>query len=104
MDKSRIAAACYCLLLNSASSGSTLTSQEHAMSRNLAHLPQGFNQIYDWNLANSLRRIYNKHENLWRGVGGRFRPDLVAQAKTIYDFDDYITIHSFGKSHWSTHG
>ncbi len=59
-------------------------------------LRHGFSRIYDLNLAASLRRIFTKHELLWRGVGGKFRPQDVHAAKTIYEFDDAITIHSFG--------
>jgi predicted alpha/beta-fold hydrolase len=58
---------------------------------------QGFNQIYDWNLASSLKRIFAKHSLIWRGVGEPFKPELVPSAETIEDFDEYITIHSFGK-------
>jgi predicted alpha/beta-fold hydrolase len=34
-------------------------------------LKHGFNQIYDINLANSLKNIFAKHELVWRGVGGK---------------------------------
>lgn len=33
---------------------------------------------------------------MWRGVGPPFHPELVPKAKTIFDFDNWITIHSFG--------
>ncbi|GBF96019.1 hypothetical protein Rsub_08834 [Raphidocelis subcapitata] len=61
-----------------------------------AHLQRGFNKIYDWNLAASLRRIFLGHVELWRNAAPPLRPDLVPAARTIRDFDDAITIHSFG--------
>lgn len=62
-----------------------------------AHLQQGFNKIYDWNLAASLRNIFSGHIELWRNARPPLRPDLVASATTIRAFDEAITIHSFGK-------
>lgn len=62
-----------------------------------AHLQHGFNKIYDWNLAASLRRIFMGHVELWRNAKPPLRPDLVPSAKTIRDFDEAITIHSFGE-------
>ncbi len=56
-----------------------------------AALQHGFSRIYDTNLANSLRRIYDKHALLWTGIPPPFRPEDVATAKTIRDFDDAIT-------------
>jgi len=61
-----------------------------------AHLQRGFNKIYDWNLAASLRRIFAGHVELWRNAKAPMRPDLVAGAKTIRAFDEAITVHSFG--------
>ncbi|KAI8471311.1 MAG: Alpha/Beta hydrolase protein [Monoraphidium minutum] len=60
------------------------------------HLQRGFNKIYDWNLAASLRRIFAGHTELWRGAAPPLRPDLVPAAKTIREFDEAVTIHSFG--------
>ncbi|GIL67640.1 hypothetical protein Vafri_20979 [Volvox africanus] len=62
-------------------------------------LTQGFNRIYDLNLARSLQRIFTKHALLWRGMPPPFRPEDVPLASTIREFDDCITIHSFG---WRT--
>ncbi|KAG2432353.1 hypothetical protein HYH02_012927 [Chlamydomonas schloesseri] len=61
-------------------------------------LKSGFSRIYDLNLATSLRNIFMKHELLWTGMPPPFRPDDVAAGRcpTIRDFDDAITIHSFG--------
>ncbi|GIL85488.1 hypothetical protein Vretifemale_14002 [Volvox reticuliferus] len=62
-------------------------------------LTRGFNRIYDLNLARSLQRIFAKHALLWTGMPPPFRPDEVPLASTIREFDDCITIHSFG---WRT--
>lgn len=61
-------------------------------------LKSGFSRIYDLNLATSLRNIFMKHALLWTGMPPPFRPDDVAAGRcpTIRDFDDAITIHSFG--------
>ncbi|GAX78860.1 hypothetical protein CEUSTIGMA_g6298.t1 [Chlamydomonas eustigma] len=62
-----------------------------------ANFTKGFNKIYDQNLANGLTRIFAKHEKVWRkGAKEGSRPESVATAKTIRDFDDAITIHSYG--------
>ena len=61
-----------------------------------AHLQHGFNQVYDRNLANGLAAILAKHKLLWAGKGGKFRPDIALRCKTIAEFDEAITIHSFG--------
>lgn len=58
----------------------------------------GFNRIYDANLAASLGRIFRRSAALWRGMGPPFNPTLAANARTIREFDEAITIHSFG---WS---
>ncbi len=41
-------------------------------------------QIYDLNLASGLKKLFAKHEMLWRGVGKPFRPDLVPSARSIW--------------------
>ena len=58
----------------------------------------GFNQVYDRNLANGLRKIYKAHEHLFEGLQdkGAYQLDLAANCKTIRDFDDAITRVSFG--------
>ncbi len=62
----------------------------------LQGLARGFNRIYDTNLALSLRAIFAKHALLWAGMPPPFRPDAVPTCTTIAQFDDAITIHSFG--------
>ena len=69
---------------------------------------RGFNRVYDFNLARSLRTIFAEHAHLWEdeGKGGEenkslgldplFDPARAKAAKTIRDFDDAITRVSFG--------
>ncbi|KAJ9528889.1 hypothetical protein QJQ45_000448 [Haematococcus lacustris] len=75
-----------------------------------ANLRRGFNKIYDINLGNGLRRIHSKHLLLWNGIQHSpstsphwlqppFRPDLAARCRNIREFDEALTIHSFG---WPT--
>ncbi|KXZ45822.1 hypothetical protein GPECTOR_50g616 [Gonium pectorale] len=59
-------------------------------------LTRGFSRIYDLNLARALQRIFAKHALLWTGMPPPFRPDDVPRVNTIREFDDAITIHSFG--------
>lgn len=63
---------------------------------------QGFNKIYNWNLATSLKRIFTKHKLIWRGYPGPAKPELVPNCKTIREFDEAITVHSFGEYTGST--
>ena len=63
-----------------------------------ANLREGFNKVYDRNLAKSLRRIYTQHSHLFAGIGGDYQPELAANCKTIREFDDAITRVSFGKT------
>jgi predicted alpha/beta-fold hydrolase len=58
---------------------------------------QGFNKIYNWNLAASLKRIFAKHHLVWRGHPGPAQPQLVPGCTTIREFDEAITVHSFGE-------
>jgi predicted alpha/beta-fold hydrolase len=58
---------------------------------------QGFNKIYNWNLASSLKKIFLKHQPLWRTYKGPGQPELVPEVKTIREFDEAITVHSFGE-------
>lgn len=60
--------------------------------------PQGFNRLYNYNLASSLKRIFMKHQPLWRGYEGPGQPGAVPGVKTIREFDEAITVHSFGAS------
>ncbi|EFN55873.1 hypothetical protein CHLNCDRAFT_145469 [Chlorella variabilis] len=66
-----------------------------------SNFQQGFNRIYDWNLARSLNRIYQNHHHLFEaeaanGEGRPYRPDVAIGAKTIREFDDAITRIAFG--------
>lgn len=65
-----------------------------------ANFERGFNRVYDFNLARSLRTIFAEHAHLWeqdgKGGGGLFDPQRAKAAKTIRDFDDAITRVSFG--------
>jgi predicted alpha/beta-fold hydrolase len=58
---------------------------------------QGFNKIYNWNLASSLKRIFLKHQPLWRTYQGPGQPERVPEVNTIREFDEAITVHSFGE-------
>jgi predicted alpha/beta-fold hydrolase len=58
---------------------------------------QGFNKIYNWNLAAGLKRIFAKHQLVWRGHPGPAQPHLVPACTTIREFDEAITVHSFGE-------
>lgn len=61
-----------------------------------ANFQTGFNRVYDWNLAASLRGIFQRHAGLWEGAAAPFDPARAAAATTIRDFDDAITRVSFG--------
>lgn len=61
-----------------------------------ANLGEGFNKVYNRNLAKSLRNIYKQHSHLFAGIGGDYQPELAAQCTTIREFDDAITRVSFG--------
>jgi predicted alpha/beta-fold hydrolase len=68
------------------------------------YILQGFNKIYNWNLAAGLKRIFAKHHLVWRGHPGPAQPHLVPTVTTIREFDEAITVHSFGEQHrafWS---
>jgi predicted alpha/beta-fold hydrolase len=58
---------------------------------------QGFNKIYNWNLASSLKKIFLKHQPLWRTYQGPGQPERVPHVNTIREFDEAITVHSFGE-------
>ncbi|KAG9128638.1 hypothetical protein Leryth_017117 [Lithospermum erythrorhizon] len=57
---------------------------------------KGFNNVYDKALANSLRRIFMKHAHLFQNMGGEYNISLVANAKTVREFDEGLTRVSFG--------
>lgn len=53
-----------------------------------ANFKRGFNKIYDWNLARSLRKIYSKHRSLFEeaassGVKGMYIYGIILQLKPI---------------------
>lgn len=57
---------------------------------------KGFNNVYDKALASSLRRIFMKHAHLFENIGGEYNIPLVANAKTVREFDEGLTRVSFG--------
>ncbi len=57
----------------------------------------GFNNIYDKNLARSLRNIFKKHAHLFKGLEDKYDLDLAATCTTIRGFDDAITRRTFGR-------
>lgn len=59
----------------------------------------GFNRIYDWSLANGLRRIFAQHRQLFADSDKPFKVDLAANCKSIRDFDEAVTSVQFG---WPT--
>lgn len=64
------------------------------------HCWQGINWIYDINLTNRMRHIVCKHEMVWRswhGPGREKVAERVKRVKSIREFDEAVTIHSFGE-------
>ena len=57
----------------------------------------GFNKIYDKNLARSLRKIFQKHAHLFKGLEDKYDLDLASSCTSIRDFDDAITRRTFGE-------
>ncbi|XP_078440348.1 esterase/lipase/thioesterase family protein [Wolffia australiana] len=57
---------------------------------------KGFNNIYDKALAGGLRRIFRRHSLLFGEMGGEYNIPLVANAKSVRDFDEALTRVSFG--------
>ncbi|XP_042486405.1 embryogenesis-associated protein EMB8 isoform X2 [Macadamia integrifolia] len=57
---------------------------------------KGFNIIYDKALAKALRKIFKKHALLFEDIGGEYNIPLVANAKSIREFDEGLTRVSFG--------
>lgn len=57
---------------------------------------KGFNKVYDWNLANSLRSLSFDHLDLFEGSDKPYDLELARRAKTIREFDDAVTRVSFG--------
>lgn len=61
-----------------------------------ADFRKGFNKIYDKALSSALSKIFNKHALLFEDIGGEYNIPLVANAKSVRDFDDGLTRVSFG--------
>lgn len=57
---------------------------------------KGFNNVYDKALARSLRKIFNKHADLFNDMPGEFNIPLAANATTVRDYDNALTRVSFG--------
>lgn len=61
---------------------------------------KGINKIYDWNLASNLNKIYTQHKDLFERAAAEgtkpYNIELAKNAKTIREFDEAITIVSFG--------
>ncbi|EPS65557.1 hypothetical protein M569_09218, partial [Genlisea aurea] len=57
---------------------------------------KGFNKVYDKALADSLCRIFKRHELLFEDIGGEFDIPLAANSKSVRDFDEGLTRVSFG--------
>ncbi|KAL5056585.1 hypothetical protein RYX36_037267 [Vicia faba] len=57
---------------------------------------KGFNKIYDKALSKALRNIFHKHALLFQDIGGQYNIPLVANAKSVREFDDGLTRVSFG--------
>ena len=62
-----------------------------------ANFHVGFNNIYDKNLARSLRNIFKRHAHLFKGLEDKYDLGLVENATTIREFDDGITRRTFGQ-------
>ncbi|KAL5719012.1 hypothetical protein ACHQM5_011850 [Ranunculus cassubicifolius] len=59
-------------------------------------LRKGFNNIYEKVLAGTMRNFFKKHSHLFKDMGGDYNIKLVANAKSVRDFDDGLTRVSFG--------
>lgn len=57
---------------------------------------KGFNNIYDRALANGLRKIFKRHASLFEDISGEYNIPMVANAKTVKEFDEGLTRVSFG--------
>ncbi|KAK6947991.1 Alpha/beta hydrolase fold-1 [Dillenia turbinata] len=57
---------------------------------------KGFNNVYDKALARALRRIFKKHAPLFEDLGGEYKIDLAANARTVKEYDEGLTRVSFG--------
>ncbi|XP_059662142.1 embryogenesis-associated protein EMB8 [Cornus florida] len=57
---------------------------------------KGFNNVYDKALATSLCKIFKKHALLFEDMGGEYNIPMVANAKSVREFDEGLTRVSFG--------
>ncbi|KAK2351605.1 embryogenesis-associated protein EMB8 [Trifolium repens] len=57
---------------------------------------KGFNKIYDKALSSALGKIFKKHALLFEDIGGEYNIPMVANAKSVREFDDGLTRVSFG--------
>ncbi|XP_057509954.1 embryogenesis-associated protein EMB8 isoform X2 [Actinidia eriantha] len=57
---------------------------------------KGFNNVYDKALANSLCKIFKKHDLLFEDMGGEYDIQATANAKSVREFDEGLTRVSFG--------
>lgn len=61
-----------------------------------AAISKGFSRLYANRLGTALGRNFAKHRHLFDGLAGGFDLERAAAAATIREFDDALTIHSFG--------
>lgn len=59
-------------------------------------ISSGFSRIYNWRLGSNLSANFAPHRHLFEGSEGGFDLDTAAKSGTIRQFDDALTIHSFG--------
>ncbi|KAK9274984.1 hypothetical protein L1049_022241 [Liquidambar formosana] len=57
---------------------------------------KGFNIVYDKSLASALCKIFKKHALLFEDIGGEYNIPVVANAKSVREFDEGLTRVSFG--------
>lgn len=76
--------------------GSRLPLLQFDLTVSNVEIGKGFNRIYDVNMANSLKTIFRRHAALFADIGGEFKPNVAANARSIAEFDDAVTRVSFG--------
>ncbi|KAK9285930.1 hypothetical protein L1049_025132 [Liquidambar formosana] len=52
---------------------------------------KGFNIVYDKSLASALCKIFKKHALLFEDIGGEYNIPVVANAKSVREFDEGLT-------------
>lgn len=57
---------------------------------------KGFNKIYDKTLATALATILRRHSMLFEDLGGEYKIELAANARSVKEFDEGLTRVSFG--------